>query len=107
MVAIWNSRAVRFRSRRVGPELITAGLSNSAAISPGSSRSAGGPATGGCGGAAGWVGKSPDGQLDVVPELLVQFLRGVGGPGASRIVKGGRMPSSTSGMGYCIKVPGC
>jgi hypothetical protein len=25
--------------------------------------------------------KSPDGQLDVVPELLVQFLSGGGGPG--------------------------
>jgi len=31
--------------------------------------------------AAGRVRESPDGQLDVVPELPVQFLRGGGGPG--------------------------
>jgi len=31
-------------------------------------------------------GKSPDGQLDVLLELLVQFLGGGGGPGRRRVL---------------------
>ncbi len=44
--------------------------------------------------AAGWVGKSPDGQLDVVPELLVQFFSGGGGPRRQPDREGGCLPSS-------------
>ena len=57
--------------------------------------------------AAGWVRKSPDGQLDVVRELLVQFLSGGGGRRRQPDRERRLLPSSTSGMGYCIKVPGC
>ena len=56
---------------------------------------------------SGRVGQSPDGQLDVVPELPVQFLCGGGGPGLQPDLEGGWRLSSTSGMGYCIRGPGC
>jgi len=93
LVAIWSSRPVRLRSsrpcRRACPELTTARPAGSAAISCGSSRPGSGRARRL---AAGRVGKSPDDQLDVVSELLVQFLSGGRGPGRQPD-REGRLPA--------------